>query len=106
MNDKVSYYNFEVEHPNGILLYNALTDTVFPMSFKEYSAIETLLENLTVFQKEYPKLYPCLKKAESSFGKRLPSATMSQRFDTLLPVFVSPHRRRFTWNVILRPLTR
>lgn len=63
MKDKVSYYNFEVEYTNGILLYNALTDTVFPMSFKEYSVIETLMENLTVFQKEYPRLYQCFKNS-------------------------------------------
>ena len=61
--DKVSYYNFEIEHLNGILLYNSLTDKIFPMSFKEYSVIETLMENLPVFQSEYPLLYNGLKKA-------------------------------------------
>ena len=49
MNDKVSKYNIEVEHTDCMLLYSALRDKLLPIGFKEYAAIETLMEHLPVF---------------------------------------------------------
>ena len=42
MNDKVSSYNMEVEHTDCMLLYNALTDALLPVSFEDYAVIETI----------------------------------------------------------------
>jgi len=44
--EKVSKYNVEVEHSDCMLLYNGLTDALFPLSYKDYAAIETLMEHL------------------------------------------------------------
>ncbi|MDR3061608.1 MAG: hypothetical protein LBU57_05785 [Dysgonamonadaceae bacterium] len=51
MNEAVSRYNIEVEHSDCMLLYNALTDKLFPVSFKDYAVVETLLEHLPEFEK-------------------------------------------------------
>ena len=45
MNDKASRYNIEIEYYNGILLYNSLTNRILPISLKDYSIIETLMEH-------------------------------------------------------------
>lgn len=63
MKDKSSRYNIEVDYKDGILLYNALTNKLLPVNFKDYSAIETLLENLSVFKDTYPDLYEAFKKS-------------------------------------------
>lgn len=55
--DKVSFYNIDIEYQNGVILYNSLTDSILAVSFKDYSIIETLMEYLPIFQKEYPSLY-------------------------------------------------
>ena len=62
MEDKVSRYNIEVEHTNCMLLYNALTDALLPVSFEEYAIVETLMEHLKEFQKRYPTLYATFKR--------------------------------------------
>jgi uncharacterized protein len=62
-NETVSRYNIEVEHSGGMLLYNALTDKLLPISFKEYAIVETMLEHLTEFQKRYPDLYAAFRKS-------------------------------------------
>lgn len=61
--DKVSFYNIDIEYQNGVILYNSLTDSILAVSFKDYSIIETLMEYLPIFQKEYPSLYASFKKA-------------------------------------------
>ena len=63
MNDKVSKYNIEVEHTKCMLLYNALTDVLLPISFKDYAAIETLLEHLPEFSNKFPDLYASFKRS-------------------------------------------
>jgi uncharacterized protein len=54
---KASRYNIETEHSDFILLYNALTNALLPISYKDYAVIETLMENLPVFSKKFPDLY-------------------------------------------------
>ena len=61
MKDKVSKYNIEVEYENGILLYNSLTNRIFPVTTNDYAVIETLMEHLSVFCEKYPNLYKSLK---------------------------------------------
>jgi uncharacterized protein len=63
MNDKVSRYNIEVEHSDCMLLYNALTNVIFPVSFEDYAVVETLLEHLPEFLDKYPYLYAAFKKS-------------------------------------------
>lgn len=48
MDDKLSQFNIEAEHSNGILLYNTLTNKLLPVSFQDYAVIETLMEHLTL----------------------------------------------------------
>ena len=43
MTYKLSNYNFEVEHDEHVLLYNGLSDKLLPVSYEEFSALETLL---------------------------------------------------------------
>ena len=57
MDDKLSKFNIEVEHCSCVLLYNALTNKLLPISFQDYAVIETLMEHLPEFRKRYPKLY-------------------------------------------------
>ena len=54
---KVSNYNIEVGYDKGIILYNSYTDKMMPMSYKDFSIVETLMENLFVFEEKYPLLY-------------------------------------------------
>ncbi len=61
MKDKISIYNIEVEYDDCILFYNTLTNALLPISYKEYSVIETLLEYLSDFQDRYPDLYNAFK---------------------------------------------
>ena len=63
MTYKLSNYNFEVEHDEHVLLYNGLSDKLLPVSYEEFSALETLLEHLDVFEKMYPDLFNAFKKA-------------------------------------------
>lgn len=63
MDHKTSKYNIEVEHNNGILLYNGLTNQLLPISFEDYAVIETLLENLSVFENTYPNLYTAFRNS-------------------------------------------
>jgi uncharacterized protein len=65
MENKISKYNMEVEYNDGILLYNALTDKILPISYKGYAVIETLMEHLPVFFEKYPNLYASFKKSGS-----------------------------------------
>ena len=46
-----------------MLLYNGLSDKLLPVSYEEFSALETLLEHLDVFEKMYPDLFNAFKKA-------------------------------------------
>jgi len=43
MENKVSMYNIEVEHRDCMLLYNALTDALLPVSYEEYAIIKALV---------------------------------------------------------------
>lgn len=63
MDHKISKYNIEVEHNSGMLLYNALTNKLLPISFQDYAVIETLLEHLPEFHKRYPELYQSFQNA-------------------------------------------
>jgi uncharacterized protein len=63
MEDKVSNYNIEVEHADGMLLYNALTDKLLPISFKDYAVLETYMEHLPEFEKRFPDLYRTFQKS-------------------------------------------
>lgn len=63
MNDKLSKYNIEVESTNCMLLYNALTNKLLPVSFQDYAVIETLMEHLPEFRKRYPILYRSFQEA-------------------------------------------
>lgn len=63
MNEKISRYNIEVQYKEGIILYNAMTNMMLPVNYKDYSVIETLLENLPIFQDMYPDLYKAFKKS-------------------------------------------
>lgn len=63
MDEKTSQYNMEVEHASCMLLYNALTNKLLPVSFKDYTIIETLMEHLPEFQKRYPSLYQAFQNA-------------------------------------------
>jgi uncharacterized protein len=63
MNDKASRYNIEVEYANGMLLYNALTNKLLTISFKDYAVIETLMEHLPEFINKFPDLYAAFKKS-------------------------------------------
>jgi len=63
MNDKVSGYNIEVEHSDYMLLYNTLTNGLLPISYKDYTVVETLLEHLPEFYKKYPGLYKSFRDA-------------------------------------------
>ena len=57
MNDKLSRYNMEVEYNNKILLYNTRTNKLLPVKLEDYAVIETLMDNLSVFNEKYPDLY-------------------------------------------------
>jgi uncharacterized protein len=48
--EKISKYNLEIDFQNGILLYNALTDKILPVSYKDYAILETLMEHFRNFQ--------------------------------------------------------
>jgi len=63
MEEKVSIYNIEVEHSDCILLYNALTDKLLPVSFEDYAVIETCMEHLPEFAKRFPDLFATFKKS-------------------------------------------
>lgn len=63
MKTKLSQYNFEVEHTEHMLLYNALTHKLLPVTYPEYAAIETLMEHLPEFEQLYPELYNAFKNA-------------------------------------------
>ena len=63
MAEKVSRYNMEIEHTDCMLLYNALTDALLPVSFKDYALVETLMEHLPTFSDRYPDLYASFKKS-------------------------------------------
>ena len=61
--EKISKYNIEVEHSDCMLLYNGLTNALFPVNYKDYAAIETLMEHLSVFAEKFPDLYASFKNA-------------------------------------------
>ncbi|GHT70497.1 radical SAM/SPASM domain-containing protein [Bacteroidia bacterium] len=63
MKNQVSRYNIEVEHTDNMLLYNALTDKLLPVGFKDYAIIETLMENLDAFSEKFPDLYAAFRKS-------------------------------------------
>ena len=63
MNDKLSKYNFEIDYDEGFLLYNAMTDTILPISLEDYAIVETLMEHLPEFLETYPDLYAVMKKS-------------------------------------------
>jgi uncharacterized protein len=63
MNNKVSKYNIEVEHSDCLLLYNTLTNALLPISYKDYATVETLMENLSVFEEKFPDLYAAFRKS-------------------------------------------
>ena len=63
MKDKLSKYNIEVEHSDCLLLYNAMTDRILPISYKDYAIVETLMDHLPVFSEKYPDLYAAMKKS-------------------------------------------
>lgn len=63
MNDKASRYNIEIEYYNGILLYNSLTNRILPISLKDYSIIETLMEHLPTFRQKFPELYSAFQRS-------------------------------------------
>lgn len=63
MNEKVSRYNIEVEYKDNFLLFNTLTNKLLPVNYRDYAVVETLLENLPVFQDMYPNLYEAFKKS-------------------------------------------
>jgi len=62
MDDKISRYNIEVKYTNGMLLYNALTDALLPVDFKDCAEIETLMEHPLKFSSKYPDLYIAFKR--------------------------------------------
>lgn len=64
MNDKASRYNIEIEYYNGILLYNSLTNRILPISLKDYSIIETLMEHLPTFRQKFPELYSAFQRSD------------------------------------------
>jgi len=97
MNDKVSKYNSEAEHSDCILLYNTLTDRLLPVSHKDYAVIETLMENLQVFQDKYPDLYLDFKNS----GFIIPSD-----YDELAYIKLQNKRRVFTnkdYHITINP---
>lgn len=57
MENIVSKYNVEIEYDNGILLYNSLTDKLLPINYTDYAVIETLMEHIPVFERQYPDLF-------------------------------------------------
>lgn len=63
MDDKVSRYNIEVEYDEGMLLYNALSNKILPISFEDYAVIETLLEHLPTFQEKFSDLYAAFRQS-------------------------------------------
>ena len=89
MNDKVSNYNIEVEHTDCMLLYNALTNALLPVSFKDYAVIETLLEHLPEFSDKYPELYAAFQR--SGF-------IIDAEFDELSYIKLQNKRRIYTHN--------
>ncbi|SHJ67206.1 radical SAM/SPASM domain-containing protein [Bacteroides stercorirosoris] len=63
MENKVSGYNIEVDYCNGVLLYNTLTNKLLPVSFEDYTVIETLMEHLPEFEVKFPRLYQAFLKS-------------------------------------------
>lgn len=63
MNDKVSRYNIEIEYNDCILLYNSLSNNLIPISIKDYTVVETLMDYLPEFLNKYPQLYRTFKKS-------------------------------------------
>ena len=61
--DKISFYNIEVAYGNYILLYNNLTDQLVCFTKEEFSVIGKLLQDLQMFNGEYPLLFEELKKS-------------------------------------------
>ena len=61
--DKISFYNIEVAYGNYILLYNTLTDSLVCFTKEEFSVIGQLLQDLQMFNGEYPLLFEELKKS-------------------------------------------
>lgn len=86
MENTISKYNVEIEYDNGILLYNSLTDKLLPISYNDYAVIETLMENLQVFQDKYSNLYLDFKNS----GFIIPSD-----FDELAYIKLQNKRRIF-----------
>jgi len=89
MNEKVSKYNIEVEHTDCMLLYNALTNSLLPVSYKDYAVIETLLEHLPEFLNRYPDLYTAFER--SGF-------IVNSEFDELAYIKLQNKRHVYTHN--------
>ncbi len=89
MDDKLSKFNIEVEHCSCVLLYNALTNKLLPISFQDYAVIETLMEHLPEFRKRYPKLYQSFR--DSGF-------IISSDFDELAFIKLQNKKKIFANN--------
>ena len=89
LEDKVSKYNIEVEHSDCMILYNALTDNLLPISYKEYSVVETLLEHLPEFYNRFPELYSAF--IQSGF-------IINSEFNELAYIKLQNKRRVYTHN--------
>jgi uncharacterized protein len=63
MENIISKYNVEIEYDNGILLYNSLTDKLLPINYPDYAVIETLMEHIPEFERQYPDLFQAFQNS-------------------------------------------
>lgn len=52
--DKISYYNIDIPYQSFHLVYNTLSDSLICFTEEEYEVISVLLQNLQLFEAEYP----------------------------------------------------
>lgn len=63
MKDIKSRYNITVKTEHKALLFNSLTGKLIAIDNEEYSVIEALMNNLSVFREKHPKLFTSFKHA-------------------------------------------
>jgi hypothetical protein len=69
MENKVSEYNIEVDYCNGVLLYNTLTNKLLPVSFEDYTVIETLMEHLPEFEVKFTRFTHYMYRMKTTSNK-------------------------------------